>query len=325
MPRLPRTLDPSLGEVFTVAQAMGSGTTRRRLRAQDLETPHRGVRRRRAGDLPIGDGEPLAIDREARRAMLRHVEAYRPVMPGHAFLVARTAAVAWELPIQPGPNLEVGVFAPRHAVRRAEITGVKVAPGLATVRQLAGLRVTDPATTWAMLAGQLSHRELVIVGDAIVRIPRDDRGRHLPECRLATIEELVGAAAAPRRRHRTALLAALADIRVGSMSPLETDSRLVCAAAGLPEPRLDVEVRDAAGRLLGISDAAYVGFRVAVEVEGAHHRRSVAQWERDIEKYRAYAASGWEVVRLTAGHIRGAVPTAGSIVREVLLRRGWRP
>ena len=39
--------------------------------------------------------------------------------------------------------------------------------------------------------------------------------------------------------------------REGSMSPQETDFRLVVVAAGLPEPALDVEVRDHAGRWWG--------------------------------------------------------------------------
>ncbi len=47
------------------------------------------------------------------------------------------------------------------------------------------------------------------------------------------------------------------------------------------------------------------------------------QWVRDIEKYAAYVAEGWEVVRLTSAHVRGG--RAPSMVCEVLRRHGWVP
>lgn len=109
----------------------------------------------------------------------------------------------------------------------------------------------------------------------------------------------------------------------GADSPPETEFRLDAAAAGLPHPQLDVEIRDRTGRLLGISEFLYPEQRVVVEIEGDHHRTSRRQWERDIEKYRNYATIGIEVVRLTAGHRRAGAAVA--IVRDVLTRRGWHP
>ena len=72
----------------------------------------------------------------------------------------------------------------------------------------------------------------------------------------------------------------------------------------MPPADLDVEIRDASGRLLGISEFAYRERRVVVEIEGDHHRTSRAQWNRDLDKYAAYAAAGWEVVRVTSHHLR---------------------
>lgn len=59
--------------------------------------------------------------------------------------------------------------------------------------------------------------------------------------------------------------------------------------------------------------------------QGDHHRTARQQWNRDIEKYAAYASHGWEVVRLTSAHIRGWQPRGVEVVRATLLRRGWRP
>jgi hypothetical protein len=154
-----------------------------------------------------------------------------------------------------------------------------------------------------------------------VRIPRDTRGRLQPRQQLATLEQLERAVSAGRRIGAARLREALGLIRVGSASPLETEFRLDAAQAGLPQPALDVEVRDGHGRLLGISELVYSRAKLAVEIEGDHHRTDRAQWNRDIDKYTAYAAEGWEVVRLTAAHIRGRRPRAVSIVRAALLRR----
>ncbi|WP_345046394.1 hypothetical protein [Microbacterium invictum] len=182
-----------------------------------------------------------------------------------------------------------------------------------------------PADLWASLAGTLTERELIILGDAIVRIPRDRDGAPQPEQQLATIPELEAAARRPGRRRRVELLRACSRVRMGSMSALETDCRLTMEDAGLPEPELDVEILDARGRLIGISDAIYRRWGVVVEVEGRHHSTSDAQWSRDLDKYAAYAAVGLELVRLASKHIRGPRPRGPEIVRAVLQRRGWRP
>jgi hypothetical protein len=281
--------------------------------------------RRESDDTPADDEEPYARDRAQYRHLLRLCRAYREVMPPHAFFAARTAAVLLGAHIAHGDDLDVAVLAPARAPRRRGIHGIKVAPALVSVRAHQGLRLSSPASTWAMLAAQSTVRELVIVGDAFLRIPRDNRGVPRPHEQLATPSQLAAAVAVGPRRGQQRLRDALEQVRVGSASPLESEFRLDAAAAGLPEPTLDAEIRDASGRLLGIADASYPAFRTIVEVEGDHHRTSRAQWNRDIEKYAAYAAEGWEVVRLTAAHIRGMDAPATSMVRSVLLRRGWRP
>lgn len=331
MPRPPRPLPAALGSCFRSADAIEHGVSSGRLRARDLATPFRGVRVTSAflADAGSDDGEPLALDRAERRRILQRARAYSTIMPPNAFFAGRTTAVLLGCPIpHDGPNgdrLTVAVFAPLRAPRRNGIHGLALSPRLASVGVHEGLRVTSPASTWAMLGPELTRRELILLGDAMVRVPRDSRGTPRPEWRLATVDTLRLSALAPGRRGRAKLLDALADVRVGSMSPLESDFRLDAAAAGLPEPELDVEIRDAGGRLLGIADVAYRGFRTLVEIEGDHHRTTRAQWNRDIGKHAAYVAAGWEVVRLTSSHIRGHRPQAAAITREVLVRRGWRP
>lgn len=247
---------------------------------------------------------------------------FSTVMEPGTFFSGRTAAYAYAAPIDPGDEIEVATFAPRRAPLRRGIRGRKVAPHLATVREHAGLPLSSPASTLAMLATELTERELVIVGDSFVRIPRDRSGRAHPEQQLATIAQLRSAADAGPRPGLRKLRAALPLIRVGSSSRLETEYRIDADAAGLPTPRLDVQIRNDRGRLLGISEIVYEEYRVIVEIEGDHHRTSRRQWHRDIEKYREYADAGWYVVRLTSAHV-GSTRHGVSIVAQALQRRGW--
>jgi len=246
-------------------------------------------------------------------------------MPSHAFFAGRTAAILHGLPVAPGPELDVAVLAPHRAPRVRGVHARTLSPGYASLRTIDGLRVASPASVWAMLGTELSERELVQLGDAIVRVPRDEWGSSRPELRLATLDELRAALEVGRRPGAVRLRAALSRIRVGAMSPLETDMRLDAIDAGLPEPELDVEIRNRHGRLLGIADGRYPRYRVLIEVEGDHHRTDRRQWARDIEKHAAYAAEGYETVRLTGVQIRQRPGQGVALLRDALIRRGWTP
>lgn len=326
MPRTAHPLPETLGARFSVAQAARADVSRRRLRAKDLDSPFHGVRRLRVEQTASdedADAGALAIDRRDRARVLDLARSYALIMSPHAFFCGRTAAVILGLPVRHGDELEVAVLSPGRAARGRGIRGRRVAEHLASVDLRDDLPLTTPAMTWAMLSRDLTERQLIVVGDAVVRIPRDEFGHPHPELALATPAELRAAVeAGPRPPGTRRLSAALADIRVGSASPLETEFRLDAEASGLPEPRLDQEIRQD-GRLLGISEFVYAQYRTVVEVEGDHHRTSRMQWDRDLAKYRAYAEAGWEVVRLTSRNIRGERPDAVAIARRALLRRGW--
>lgn len=305
------------------------------MRANDLTAPFHGARRTVAGihaekrDADV-DEAPLALSRMVARSIRSRALSYREVMAPGMFLCGFTAAALREYPVGTGTELdadmqlEVAAFAPGRAPRGRGIRGRKVAPHLAEVVDLDGLPATTPATTWAMLGRDLSVRKLIILADAILRVPRDSRGRLHPEQAGATREAMQAAIDAGRRVGIDRLREALPQARTGSASPLETEYRLDADFAGLPAPELDVEIRDTYGNLLGISEIVYSRYRVVVEIEGDHHRTSRRQWNRDLQKYRDYANAGWTVVRITASDIRHT-RTATDVVRTALIRRGWRP
>jgi len=271
----------------------------------------------------IDDGMPFAHDRAERERVLRLARAYATVMAPGTFFAGRTAAVLHGASLPHGTDIEVAVFSGSRAPERVGVRARTIIPALASVIEVAGLPVASAASTWAMLGGAVRVRELVVVGDGLVHVPRDRWARRRPELAQTSVARLQAALEAGRRRGAASLRAALELIDSRAASPPETRFRLDAAAAGLPRAELDHEVRAADGRLCGISEFAFRAQRVAVELEGDHHRTDRQQWNRDIRKYRDYADAGWEVVRLTGADLRSGRGPA--IVRRVLQRRGWTP
>lgn len=325
----PSHLPRALGAHFSVAGGREAGLTRRRMRAKDLDRPFHGARRTVADisseqEAIAGDTAPLAITRsDMRRVRAKALSFLQVAAPG-SFVCGASAAMLRGYPVATSSELDVAVVAPRRAPKGRGVKGRRLEPHLVDVEVVDGIPASTPASTWAMLGRDLSLRKLIILGDAIVRIPRDERGIPHPDRAGATIDQLQAAIDAGSRAGVKKLRAAIDRIRVGCSSPLETEYRLDSEDAGLPEPDVDVDLRDARGRRLGISEFAYPRYGVVVEIEGDHHRSSKRQWNRDLQKYRDYANAGWEVVRLTAHDVRTR-RTAVRIVREVLIRRGWRP
>lgn len=313
-------LPDELGEAFTCAEALTAGMTPRRLRTRLLEPVFHGVR------MTPGVAGEEGADRwsDDHHRVARRARGFAPLLGDHRFLAGRTAAVLFGAPLAHGQDITVGVHAPGRAPRRRGVRGVKVAPHLVSIIEHGGLPVTSPASTWAMLGNELTVRKLVVLGDWFVRMPRTRHGAPAPELQRATPAQLRRVIAAGQRPGIERLREAVELVRVGSASPLETEYRLDATAAGLPNPELDVEIRDHRGRLIGITEVAYREYRTLVEIEGDHHRTDRRQWDRDIEKYNAYSGLGWQVVRLTSTHVRGA-KRGVSLVRDALVRNGWRP
>ncbi|MGJ0202559.1 hypothetical protein NHL51_00145 [Leucobacter sp. gxy201] len=344
-----RHLDPlprTLGAAFTAAEARALGLGSRRLNAVDVVRLAPGYYARAPLPLWPGDaatGHPAERWRQYQRAVAKLIG---PLLPGGVFFAGRTAAAIHRLPVpapralpQAGPagrepavvaNLALalgGIDLGCHTrAKRLDSRGFAmqvVQAAHVTVVARGALRVTDPASTWAMLAPKLGRGDAVALGDAVIRearIPGTARLERPPHAEIAELERL---AAMPRRPGGPALRQMLALLSPHSASPPESLIRLLLLDWGLPEPRLDYDVTSPSGRLLGASEFAYPEYRFAIEYEGDHHRVEARQWNRDIEKYHDYREHGWEVFRVTSEllYIRRAE------LRERLLSRfrsfGW--
>nr|WP_246223681.1 hypothetical protein [Pseudarthrobacter psychrotolerans] len=192
------------------------------------------------------------------------------------------------------------------------------------VISLDGLRLTSPARTWLDLATLLDLNDLVAAGDSIVVSHGDDFP--MPGKPLATVADLrhmVGQHPG-MRGVKTAQLA-LDLITVGADSAPESLMRLALVEAGLPEPTLNIVLRNGLGPVVW-PDAAYPDYRIAQQYDGEHHG-DPDQYRRDIKRQRLTESLGWREIRVKKSDLEGDRPFVVEKVRAVLsgssCRTGW--
>jgi hypothetical protein len=320
--RTPRPLPSQLPRAFHVGEARSLGVGRSRLERADLERPFYGVRVQRLAD----SGDTIEVHRAVilREKALQRATAYVARMRPTEFFSHTTAALIWGVPL-PRPDdslVDVAVCRPERASRSRGVRGHQIDPRLVHVTIHDGLRVTTPASTWASLATVLHPYDLVAAGDAIVcrRFSSGGIGGTGPPP-LATLDQLRAAIEAGRRPGIGALRDAIERIRTDSWSRLETWVRLILIDAGLPEPTLNFDAYDDAGRFLGCIDLAYPGLKIAIEYEGEHHWMTAEQFQRDIDRLERLVENGWRIVRLTKRHV---FTDGAEVVRRVSVARAQR-
>ncbi len=176
-----------------------------------------------------------------------------------------------------------------------------------------GLPVEHPVRAWRQAGTVWAVDDLVCAADFLV-------ARRRP---LASIEELRHEVTVMGDVPARALARALRDVREGAESSEETRLRLVLTRAGLPDPELNWELRDIAGRLIARLDLAYPAVRVGVEYDGRVHAEDARQFEVDADRWSAIARAGWTHVRVLRHHMRGRPPRAVDMVRRALISAGW--
>ena len=348
MPQSPRiALPPYLVRTaFTVAQGKSVGLGQGRLRGSDLDRPFHGIRIRSdrsasgAGNAAEGEvsrgvfesahnGDLAAVQTVLATRdpdLVRRCSALLVALPDGAFFSHLTAARLWPLALpraDPGEPVHVSVRPPARPPRRSGVAGHLVTDPLARVLRRGGLRTVDPATLFCQLGVLLSLPDLVAVGDALVLRPAyPEPGADRPWVSLDQLSERVDMY---RGRGKTNALRAFTLIRPGAESRPETLLRLAIVEAGLPEPEVNPTMQGAPVRPPGRGDLVYRRWRVLVEYDGDHHRKSKRQFERDIGRLDDFTADGWRVVRITGTSF--FLDRQGSIARvaRALTERGWRP
>lgn len=303
---MPTELPSDLGDgAFRVRDALRAGATEKRLRGRDLASPFHGVR---------SVGGDSSVDSRAR--------ALLAILPPTMIFSHITAARLWRgipLPAEEAEEpIHVSVRPPRRPMRRRGVVGHTIADPLVTVRLRFGLRLPDAASLFCQLAESLDHADLVAVGDALVRTPGVyDESDPRP---WLSLDALRNRAAGFRGRGALAARSAAAEVRDGSDSRQETLLRLAIIAAGLPEPELNVVLRDADRVFVARVDLYFRAWSVVVEYDGAGHART---WAKDARRHDELAALGLRTVRIIGDEFVPHPERSIARVRRALTERGW--
>lgn len=305
---------------FAVATARRLGVSASRLRAADLLAPTRGVRVPPAAlttRAPLTDATPAARMEELKRVLLDDIRGIAPALTEHQFFSHETglALLGTPLPFTSAPRrgVHVSVRRPHPQPRRRGVIGHRLQQREPARWAVQGLPVEHPARMWRQAVAHWSVDDLIVAGDFLVH-PRNS---------LLTIDDLweeVLAGGDVRGR----LVRALQEIRVGSESPEETRLRLLLTRAGLPEPDLNVELRDSTGAFIARLDLAYRKYRVAPEYDGRQHA-SDEQFAKDADRWDAIRRQNWDHVRILSHHVRPDPRIAVDKVARALVAAGWHP
>ena len=258
-----------------------------RLRSPDVQHPFHAVR---SVGLDLND-------------LLDRCRAYEPLLGRKHYFSHVTAAALFGMPVgfRSRAGLHVATLEGRTPARSRGVIGHVVKSADVSVTLVFGLPAIAPSDVWCQLAATFSSVDLVAVGDFLITGRRMRDGRRAAA--LCTIEELDAAVIRHRGcRGATALRWALPRLRAGVDSAPESHLRLLCIAAGLPEPVVGAEVAVAGARRLH-PDLAYPDLKIAIEYEGEGHRADAAQFRRDIERKELYEDVEWRVMRVSADHL----------------------
>jgi hypothetical protein len=208
---------------------------------------------RRGAYLPGGD--PRLADPVARHALL--VRSTVPRAAWNSVVSHISAAVLHGLPVWGVPLSRVHVTRDGSGGGRVDhCLHVHVAPlDAEEVVEIDGIAVTSLARTVVDLARSVGFEEAVVVADAA--LARSD-----PPDLEEALDRAAGWRGAPAARRAVAF----ADGRSGSVG--ESRSRIAIAAAGLPPPVLQLEIRAARGRLVGYTDFGWPAYRTVGEFDG---------------------------------------------------------
>ncbi|MET0767000.1 MAG: hypothetical protein ABWY50_05095 [Aeromicrobium sp.] len=259
---------------FTIAQALAAGITVEMLRGPCYRRLFRGVY--------------IAVQVEL--TFVGWLQAVVLVAPRDAVISHTSALRLYGLAMGSDRPFHVSTRTSTHSRHRQITTHRRL--GRITYRLRSGLPVTEPNRTIVDIATKVSWIELIQAAEFMIHQ------------RFTTLDDLAQFAITQHLDGVLRTRRALALIREGAESPMETLVRLMIVFARLPEPACNVDIFDAAGRFVARSDLVYEAFGVVVEYDGWYHERLAGQRRRDILRRERLEAAGWRVIVITAGDLQ---------------------
>ena len=242
---------------------------------------------------------------------LLRTQAALALHPATAFASHTSAARVYRLPVPADALEHVTVSAAKDRRSRVGIRGhVTIRP--TRVVNHRGIRVSHPFRMFVELASMLSLVDLVVVGDAMLKVFAITADRLVTECRAST------------DWHAAAALRAAEYVRDEVDSPMETRLRMLIVLAGLPEPVVNHKLRDATGRVVRRFDLSYPAWKLIVEYDGRQHVERQAQWDSDLARREELDDDGWRILVVTATGINRHPERTIARVRKNLVALGCR-
>jgi hypothetical protein len=229
-------------------------------------------------------------------------------VPG-SYISHQTAAELWGGLVPACSDVHVTVPGEAPRTRRQGIKAHSTR-GSTKTSTLQGLAIASPTQTFLDLACSLDLVELVVLGDSLVKAKRVT-----PEDLVAAASEWVGNGVVRARR-------AARFARKGVDSPKETRLRMLLVLAGLPEPTVNVIIRNPDGSWRMRFDLSYPGLKLIIEYDGRQHAENSGQWRRDLSRREELDGLGWRLIVVTSDDLRDAPEAVLNRVRDALIDRG---
>lgn len=282
-----------IGRPFTSAEAFAAGVGRRALQGPQFAGVHRGVFR--------AAETPETFDLRVRGALR--------VLPDDAAL-SHQSALTWVG--YDGFTDETLHFSTASG-SRIDRRGIVVHRRQFKLRSsfIRDVPVLDPARTFVDVATDVGDRELLRIGDWLVRQGHVD----LLDLRGFVLESHLDGVQRARR------VAPLVRERVDSVR--ESDVRWIIWSSGLPVPEPNVPILDDAGIRVAKGDLVYVAEKVIVEHDGWHHERDAAQRQRDHLRRERLESLGWRVIVITVKDFEDEKQIVWRVY-NALAERGYR-
>jgi len=153
------------------------------------------------------------------------------------------------------------------------------------LRVLKSMQLSSPARCFCEVACDgLGLVDLVVLGDSMV-----GAGVVNPQDLVHAADEWTGRGAAVASR-------AARLVRAGVDSPMESRLRMLIVLAGLPEPSINVVIRNSNGDWVLRFDLCYHDLKLIIEYDGDHHARDPRQVARDLERREEIEEMGYRIL-----------------------------